>query len=144
MSRPEISQRRENEWVFPLEVRWVDMDMLGHVNNAKYFSYSESARIAFFAEVFGPEMSRFQNGTGPILADIGCSFHRQVHYPSSLEIGVRITKVGRSSLQMNTPIFLKGQNEAVADVRNVLVWFDYDKQQPATVPDELRKLVTPD
>lgn len=139
MSRPEVSQRTVNEWIYPLDVRWGDMDMLGHVNNAKYFSYSESARIAFFAEVFGPELSRFENGTGPILADIGCSFHRQVHYPATLEIGVRVVKIGRSSLQLNTPIFLTGETQAVADVRSVIVWFDYDKQTPVGVPKELQK-----
>ncbi len=138
MARPKISTRQPGMWTFPLSVRWADMDMLGHVNNAKYFSYSESARIAFFESVFGPKMSRFEGGSGPILADIGCSFHRQVHYPASLEIGVVIPRIGRSSLDLRTPIFLAGEDEAVADVRSVIVWFDYEAQKPTAVPDALQ------
>ncbi len=144
MGRPAISTRQPGMWTLPLDVRWADMDMLGHVNNAKYFSYSESARIAFFESIFGPEISRFQMDTGPILADIGCSFHRQVHYPASLEIGVTITRIGRSSLDLNTPIFLAGEDSAVADVRSVIVWFDYAAQKPAAVPDALYPFLSAD
>ncbi len=142
MGRPAISTRKPGMWMMPLEVRWADMDMLGHVNNAKYFSYSESARIAFFETIFGPEISRFQMETGPILADIGCSFHRQVHYPARLEIGVDITRIGRTSLELNTPIFKAGEDTAVADVRTVIVWFDYASQKPAAVPEVLHSYLS--
>jgi acyl-CoA thioester hydrolase len=117
------------------------MDALGHINNCEYFRYSESARLRYFEELFGGGSSVFANGEGPILADIGCAFHEQVVYPAKLDIGVAITRVGRSSLDLVTPIFLAGQNLAVADVRAVLVWFDYAKQQPAPVPDILRQQV---
>ncbi|MEN8718732.1 MAG: thioesterase family protein [Oceanococcaceae bacterium] len=142
MARPTPSQRRDSLWTLPLDVRWGDADMLGHINNATYFTYSESARIAFFAEVFGPTINNF-DGDGPILADIGCSFHRQVRFPAALDIGVQIVRIGSSSLEIHSPMFLRGEDTAVADVRSVLVWFDYRAQKPAPVPSILQRyLVT--
>lgn len=144
MAKPNISVRKPNMWTMPLTVRWGDMDMLGHVNNATYFTYSESARIAFFESVFGPEMSRFDMESGPILAQIGCSFHRQVHYPAQLDIGLRVTRIGNSSAEIRNPIFLQGEDEAVADIHSTIVWFDYANQKVTSVPEELRKYLDAD
>ena len=137
------SQRNSQLWTCRLDVRWGDMDALGHINNCEYFRYSESARLRYFEELFGGGKTVFANDEGPILADIGCAFHEQVVYPAQLEIGVAVTRVGRSSLDLITPIFRAGETTAVADVRAVLVWFDYANQQPAPVPELLRQQVTP-
>lgn len=136
--RQSRSERDPGLWTCELDVRWGDMDALGHINNCEYFRYSESARLRYFEELFGAGGSVFAEGEGPILADIGCAFHEQVIYPAKLDIGVAITRVGRSSLDLITPIFRAGEAHAVADVRAVLVWFDYAKQTPAPVPDVLR------
>lgn len=136
MSR-ERSLRSNFDFAKSVEVRWGDMDTLGHVNNAKYLTYTESARIAFFDEVFAGDES-FMNGQGPILAGISCNYHQQVHYPAMLEAAVGFKRMGTSSLVLACPIFLCGQDEAVADVETTLVWFDYKAQKPMPVPQRLR------
>ncbi|ORE86058.1 Thioesterase superfamily protein [Oceanococcus atlanticus] len=136
MSR-ERSLRSNFDFAKSVEVRWGDMDTLGHVNNAKYLTYTESARIAFFDEVFAGDES-FMNGQGPILAGISCNYHQQVHYPAMLEAAVGFKRMGTSSLVLACPIFLRGQDEAVADVETTLVWFDYRAQKPMPVPQRLR------
>lgn len=141
MSRPR-AQRKDFQYFKPIEVRWGDMDALGHVNNAQYFVYSESARIAYLAELFADDPS-FMNGQGPILAQISCDYHAQVHYPAQLDVGIGITRLGRSSLVLACPIFHQGQDSAIAEVSATLVWFDYQAQASIAVPQRLRAQFQP-
>ena len=136
MSR--IRSRRDDFHFFkPIEVRWGDMDSLGHVNNAQYFVYSECARIAYFDELFAGDES-FLREQGPILAAIACDYHEQVHYPAQLEVGIGIRRMGNSSLELVCPIFHQGQDSAVADIRATIVWFDYVNQRSMPLPERMR------
>ncbi len=139
MSR-ERSRRADYRHFHRLSVRWSDMDALGHVNNAKFFTYSESARIKFFSELL-PEDPALGAGAGAILADASCSYHAQLRYPADIEVGLGIERIGSSSLIMRCPIFVAGAALAVADIRTVLVWFDYVNQCSVPVPDQLRAVV---
>ncbi len=141
MSR-QRSQRNDFSWFKPIEVRWGDMDALGHVNNAQYFVYTESARIAFFDDMFRDD-DQFMKGQGPILASIACNYHEQVHYPASLEAAIGCKSIGNRSLELACPIFRQGQELAVADVRATIVWFDYQQQKPIAVPQRLREFWAP-
>jgi acyl-CoA thioester hydrolase len=132
MSKP---TRQEFRHFIPMTVRWGDMDSLGHVNNVQYFRYGESARIAYF-EALEREDPNFWKEYGIILASIGCDFLAQLHYPAELEIGSRVTRLGRSSLQMTSAIF-QG-DEVVAVVRGVLAWFDYSQQKTLPIPESVR------
>lgn len=136
------SLRKEFSFFHPETVRWGDMDALGHVNNANYFRYTESARVAFFAQLFAGEAG-FMREWGPILAHIGCDYHVQLHYPATLAVAVGIESISRRSLVMRCPIFRDGEDSAVADVRAVIVWFDYARQQAAPVPQRLRNYLIP-
>ena len=77
-----------------------------------------------------------------ILADIGCSFLQQVKYPATLEVGVRVKKIGSSSMQVEHALFYAGTQECVATARAVVVWFDFKNQRSAKVPDSLRADIT--
>lgn len=138
MSR-ERSKRSQFEFVKAMQVRWGDMDSLGHVNNARYLTYTESARIEYFDQLFAGDPT-FMNGQGPILAGITCDYHEQVRYPANLEAAVGIKTMGNSSLVLACPIFLAGQESAVADATATVVWFDYEQQTPIAVPQRLRDL----
>ena len=116
------------------------MDALGHVNNAMYFRYAESGRIAYFTTV-GADVGLAGGGEGPILADIQCSFLGQVKYPAQLEIGTRTAKLGTKSFTIEAGMFLAGEDAPVATSRAVVVWFDYTQQQSTPLPDALRRRV---
>ncbi|GAC1631340.1 MAG: thioesterase family protein [Nevskia sp.] len=118
-----------------LPVRWGDVDMLGHVNNAKYFTYDESSRIEYF-EALGAEDARMWKDYGLILASIGADFVAQVHYPATLAIGTRVVRLGRSSMNTLSGLFLG--DTLIAAVRGVLVWFDYVNQKPMAIPEHVR------
>lgn len=121
-----------------LPVRWGDVDMLGHVNNAKFFTYDESSRIQYF-EAIGADDPRMWKDYGLILASIGADFIEQLRYPSDLVIGTRVTRIGRSSMNTLSGLFVG--ERLVAAVRGVLVWFDYIAQKPLAVPEPIRAAI---
>ena len=128
--------RTEFSHVTPIVVRWGDMDSLGHVNNAKFFTYDEQARLDYFRafEAVVPDMWKAE---GLILARLACDFVQQVHCPATLDVAFRIRRIGRSSIETECAMF-EGER-LVAVTEGVLVWFDYRVQKPAAVPDAVRQ-----
>jgi acyl-CoA thioester hydrolase len=120
-------------------VRWGDMDSFGHVNNVQYFRYLEGARVAYSREVVGSYLQA--QGESVILADQRCSFLRQLTWPDELDVYTRTARVGRSSIHLVQIICRAGKTDIVASGEGVMVWFDFDAQQPVPVPDALRQRV---
>ena len=124
--------------VEPITVRWGDMDSMGHVNNAKYFTYCESARMGYFAAVRMNEHRETEHH-GPALAAATLNFRRQVRYPAELEVPTRVTEIGRSSFKMEYAIVDRGTGERVADGSGVIVWVDYSTGRSTPLPESLRE-----
>lgn len=135
-----VTARREDyRWALHLGVRWGDMDVLGHVNNARYMTYAESARLAYFEPLMGDESAAQAVGGGLILANISCDFLEQLRYPADIEVGSRVSHIGRSSLTMEQTIF-EGQR-AVAQLHSIIVWFDYTARTAMPVPEQARAYI---
>lgn len=130
--------RDDYRHVINLAVRWGDMDMLGHINNAKYFTYVETARVAYFETLVGRDRKSGKDG-GFILASVGCDFLAQLHYPAQLEVGTRVTRIGRSSMQLEHAIFSGGVAHGV--LQATVVWFDYALQRTLPVPETVRAFI---
>ena len=131
----EIKRSDYNFWI-KIDVRWGDMDSIGHVNNAKYFTYCESARISYFQKI---DVGKFvEKSQGPALANASLNFRRQVHYPSTLEVGLKVVEVRNRSFQMNYGIFLEGTDTLVADGTSVIVWADYKVGKSVDLPSVIR------
>jgi acyl-CoA thioester hydrolase len=130
----------EARHVEPITVRWGDMDSMGHVNNAKYFTYCESARMSYFRAI---RMNQYREGGrhGPALAAAHLNFRRQVHYPAELDVRTRTSEIGRSSFRMEYEIVHRGTEERVADGHGVIVWVDYDAGRSIPLPEGLREAI---
>lgn len=127
------------QWI-TVPVRWGDMDAFSHVNNAKYFTYCESARIAYF-EALGIGLDRAAVTHAPAVVTATCNFRRQVHYPATLEVGARTAKLGRSSFTLEYGIFHQGSEDLVADGSSVVVWIDYEAERSAPLPERLKQRI---
>ena len=130
-----MSRARFTHWT-PQEVRWGDMDALGHVNNSAYFVYCESARMAFFG-VLNMAKHTHDGARGPALATAGLEFKQQVHHPASLEIGLAVERIGRSSFTLVYGLFRAGEAEVVAQGQSVVVWVDYAAGRSEPLPEML-------
>lgn len=126
--------------VIQLPVQWGDQDAFGHVNNCIYIRWFESARIAY-ADRTGLTSLMSAQKIGPILAAVACNFRRQLNFPDTVEIGARISRLGRSSMTMEHLIVSQSQQSAVADGDSTIVCFDYASNKPIAIPDPIRQAV---
>lgn len=112
---------------FETPVRWGDLDKLNHVNNTVYFRYMEDARMGF-AHACG--MGVEGSGRDFVLANVSCDFLHPIFWPATVVVDTRLIKVGRTSIQCEVEISVKGQDACCARARNVIVGVDTDSGRP--------------
>lgn len=123
--------------VVTFPVHWGELDALGHVNNARYFTWFESARMAVFERVGlaftgAPEI-------GPILAHTSCDFLAPVRFPARILAGARIASLGNTSFVMEYGAALEAEpDRLVASGRGVIVLIDYRAGTKVAMPEALR------
>lgn len=126
-----------------IPVQWGDMDVFGHVNNARFFTWFESARIALFQRI-GVATS-LASEVGPILATTTCDFLRPVVFPATVRIGVRVARVGETSIGMEYEVTDAGATAGTATVyargTSVAVLIHYGTMQKVRVPDAVRAAI---
>lgn len=123
---------------FPVEVRFRDLDALGHVNNAVYLTYLESARLAWWLEISGRTDLA---GLDMILARVEVDYRSPASYGETLEVGVRCASLGRSSFVLESAITERRTGRLVAEARKVLVHYDYQAGRSQPLPQELRQRI---
>lgn len=137
MSAADVTRAQFAHWV-RIPTRWSDLDMLGHVNNARFFGFDEDARLNYFSSLWQND-PRFWKDYGFILANLSLDFIAQLHHPADVEVGFRVSKIGRSSIRTEAGMFTGEKLTAVS--RGVVVWFDYAGQKPLPVPPHVRELI---
>ncbi|WP_168377752.1 acyl-CoA thioesterase [Acinetobacter cumulans] len=138
--KPETKRRQNYRFLFPIQTRWADNDMYGHVNNVTYYSYFDTAANALLIQHAG-----FDLQNTPIIGlvvDSACSFLHELSYPEIIEVGVAIEKIGNSSLRYDLAIFKQGQNEAAAQGHFVHVFVDRQTRKSTSIPDDMRDALT--
>ena len=105
-----------------IQVRFADTDALGHLNNTSFALYAEQARLDFLREATGEPRGGF------ILAHIALDFRRQVRYGDGVHVLTWVERVGTTSVTLAQRVVANGGT--AADVRSVVVRFDYAAQRP--------------
>ena len=124
----------------PLEVRWGDMDSLGHVNNAAYFSYFECARYGYAVKL-GRGQELVKPGIGIILASTRCDFVKEVVFPTTLVIGCRTIRLGTTSYEMEYLVRNKADGACHSLGGEVLVVYDLEAHTKVPIPPLLRQRI---
>jgi acyl-CoA thioester hydrolase len=117
------------DFVHRLTTRFNDLDGMGHVNNAVYLTYVEEARIAFL-HPFGATYDDM------ILARMEIDYRSPLKDGEDVEVGVRCTKVGRSSFDLEYE--LRAGGRLVAEARSVQVAYSYERAASVPIPDAWR------
>ncbi|MAV59550.1 MAG: hypothetical protein CMG07_06355 [Candidatus Marinimicrobia bacterium] len=110
------------------------MDEMGHVNNAVYLSYYESARIDLFKKCSFTKIPF-------IMVSAKIDYIKQIHHPSSLVIASRIEKVGKTSFDIKSAIFKDDDKNCSSITTITCVCYDYQNQIKISVPDSIKKLI---
>ncbi|NNJ11533.1 acyl-CoA thioesterase [Chloroflexales bacterium ZM16-3] len=120
-----------------LNVRFRDLDTLGHVNNSVYATYLESARIDFYSHLTGLPLEQLNI----ILAELTISYKAPAFFNDRLGVGIRIASFGTKSFSMQYAIARAADGALIASARSVLVMYDYAQGKTVPVPDDLRQRV---
>jgi len=121
-----------------LEVRWRDLDALGHVNNVVYFTYLEQARIHYLRGlgVVPPDPA----GISFILAEASCQFKSPLGLGERVTVWIRVSELRNSSFIFEYRV--EGEDgRLAATARSVQVCYDYQNQRPIPIPDEWREVI---
>jgi len=118
---------------YNIQTRWRDMDSFGHINNAVYLTYIEDARITFFKR-----WNLKNNNQSLVVASLKIDYLAQVKHPSKLIIGSKISRIGKSSFDIQSTIFLDGFKKPSASSLVTCVCYDYENNQSLPVYDEIK------
>ena len=126
--------------VLTIPVQWGDQDAFGHVNNTYSIRWFESARMQYFN--LDPIVQLLQ-GTrvGPILVSIHCDYRLQLSHPDTIQVTASTTRIGRTSMAIEHQLFSQQQQALISEGYSTVVLFDYAKNEPVPVSEELRQAI---
>lgn len=117
-----------------IEVRFADLDAYGHVNNAIYFTYLETARINLFRERFADMM---QSGLLFLVVEASCRYRKPIELNDRVHVDISTEKLGRSSFTLSYLIH-DGHGKEFAEAQTVMVCFDQGRGKAIALPADFR------
>lgn len=121
-----------------LEVRFGDTDMFGHVNNAKFLTYMEHARLLYFEDVIGGDRKAGKESV--ILAEVTCTYELPLFFKDVVDVWVRVARLGNKSFDQEYQL-IRQDGALAATGYAVLVAYDYHEGQAIPIPDAWRERV---
>jgi acyl-CoA thioester hydrolase len=120
-----------------VDVRFRDIDAMGHAHHSLPLIYVEEARAAYWREIAGREDLEH---TDYVLVEVTVRYHRRIRFPGRLEVGLRTTRIGAKSIVMAFEI--RDENrDLLSSGQTVQVMYDFERQTSASVPAELRERI---
>ena len=133
--KPQIS-REEYPHFVALPTRWMDNDIYGHVNNALYYAFFDTAINQYLIAAGGLDIT-----AGTVIAfaaESHCQYLRPLAFPGVVEVGLRVGKLGNSSVRYELAIFKQEETVAAAAGYFVHVFVDRETQRPVAMPPQIR------
>jgi acyl-CoA thioester hydrolase len=130
-------QRADYRHFQPITTRWHDNDIYGHVNNVTYYSFFDSAVNTYLIERGGLDIH--DGSVVGFVVSSSCDYFASIAYPDLIEVGLRVAKLGNSSVQYELAVFKVGEDDACAAGRFVHVFVDRASNLPVSIPDALRE-----
>jgi acyl-CoA thioester hydrolase len=133
--RPQIV-RAEYPHFLALPTRWMDNDVYGHVNNALYYAFFDTAINQYLIAEGGLDIT-----AGKVIglaAESHCQYVQALAFPEVVEVGLRVGKLGNSSVRYELAIFKQAETFAAATGYFVHVFVDRETRQPVSIPTTIR------
>ena len=123
--------------VHQVEVRFRDLDPMGHAHHSLPLMYWEEARARYWRDVAGRSAVV---DIDYVMGELTVRWHRRIFYPARLRAGVRVTRLGRSSFEMEYGLW-DGDGALLSSGRSTQVLFDYDAGRAMPMDDETRRRI---
>jgi len=137
---PAAAPRSGFAMVRTIPTRWMDNDHYGHVNNVAYYSFFDTAVNGWLMEATGTDI-RELDAIG-IVAETSCRFLKELSFPEAVHAGLRLERLGRSSIVYHVALFRESDDDAAAIGRFVHVYVDARSRAVMPVPDPIRRAVS--
>lgn len=131
----------EYNYYHPTEVRYGDLDPQGHLNNARFLTYFEQARILYLRHLGLFHESQSFLDVGVILADVHITFLAPVLWGMDVKVGVKTTKMGNKSMTVSQNIVDNATGKELATGEVVLVTYDYRSEKTIPIPADWREKI---
>jgi acyl-CoA thioester hydrolase len=128
--------RADYPHIATMQTRWADNDVYGHVNNVTYYAYFDTVVNNFLIEHGGLDIVN-----APVIGvavETMCRFSQSVAYPETIELGLRVAKLGNTSVRYELAVFRLDGEEAVASGHFVHVFVDRAENKPVPIPATIR------
>ncbi len=126
---------------YPIEIRYSDLDPQGHVNNARFLTYFEQARVQYLIQIglFSRQQSFLEIGI--IIAEAAITFKAPVYFGTQARVGARVSRLGTKSMKMEYEMV---DNEGIvyATGSTAIVTFDYKTHAAIPIPDSWREIIS--
>ncbi len=136
MSRSARATRKDYPVLAAMATRWADNDSYGHVNNVAYYTWFDTVVNRFLIEAGTLDLAT--SSTVGLVVENGCRYHASVSYPEEVTIGLRVARLGTSSVRYELAVFRAGEEAAAAEAYFVHVYVDRATQRPVPIPDDAR------
>ena len=139
-NRSEKGKRSDYLRFRAIPTRWMDNDVYGHVNNVVYYSFFDTAVNAMLIDegLLDPETSSVIG----LVVETGCRYAAPISFPETIEAGIRVARLGSSSVRYEIGLFKQGEDVAVAEGFFVHVYVDSESRRPTPLPDPLRAFLS--
>jgi acyl-CoA thioester hydrolase len=119
-----------------IPTRWMDNDVYGHVNNVQYYSYFDTVINEYLIRAGGLDIHG--GAVIGVCAESHCTYHAGIAFPEVVRAGLRVAKLGRSSVRYEIGLFAGDGEEPAATGWFVHVFVDRESRRPAEVPASVR------
>ena len=136
-ARPGPEQRSAYRLFRPIATRWSDNDAYGHVNNVVYYQWFDTAVNAYLIEQGALDVE-----TSPVIGlvvETHCNYFASLAFPQAVELGLRVARVGESSVRYEIGVFAAGTERAAAQGHFIHVYVDRATRRPAPLPERLKQ-----
>lgn len=128
--------RQQFKHFLPITTRWSDNDIYGHVNNVTYYSYFDSVANQYLIEQAGLDI---HNGDEiALVVNSSCDYFQPAAFPEQLQGGLRVNRLGNSSVQYGIAIFQQGEDKALAAGTFTHVFVDRTTRTPKAIEGNFR------
>ncbi len=141
MSKPLPHSLSDYPHKLTIPTRWNDNDVYGHVNNAVYYFYFDTVVNRYLIDKGLLDLGKSEN-VG-LVVDTGCAYFAPISFPDNVVAGLRIGKLGTSSVRYEIALFRNAENRSSAQGHFVHVYVDEKTRRPVPISDIMRKTLEP-
>ena len=136
-----MGHRADYRFFLPIATRWKDNDVYGHVNNVEYYSYFDTVINTYLIAEGGLDIHR--GAVIGVCAESHCRFLGEISFPETFAAGLRVEKLGNSSVRYGIGLFRDGRDEPAAEGWFVHVFVDRGSRRATPIPAAMRDALQP-